>query len=62
MPKAVTVVILEAFYKLEFGGESPLTMRARCGCIRYFPDPLGIVPAKQVDKLEFTQLCFLSLK
>ena len=41
--------------QLEFGGESPLTIRARCGCIRYFPDPLGIVPAKQVDKLEFNE-------
>ena len=38
---------------LEFGDESPLTIRARCGAFRYFPDPLGIVPAEQLDKLEF---------
>ena len=31
--------------KLGFGGESPLTMRARCSAFRYFPDPLGIVTA-----------------
>ena len=39
--------------KLEFGGESPLTMRARCSGFRYCPNPLGIVTAKQLDKLEF---------
>ena len=39
--------------ELEFGGESPLTMRARCSVFRYCPDPLGIVPAEQFDKLEF---------
>ena len=39
--------------KLEFGGESPLTMRARCGTFRDCPDPLGIVTAKQLNKLEF---------
>ena len=39
--------------KLEFGGESPLTMRARCSVFRYCPSPLGIVTAKQLDKLEF---------
>ena len=41
--------------KLEFGGESPLTIRAWCSVFRYFPDPLGIVTAEQLDKLEFTQ-------
>ena len=40
------------FVKLEFGGQWPLTMRARCGAFRYCPDPLGIVTAKQLDKLE----------
>ena len=40
--------------KLEFGGESPLTMRAWCGAFRYCPNPLGIVTAKQLDKLEFS--------
>ena len=45
--------ILNQFDKLEFGGESPLTMRARCSTIRYCPDPLGIVPAEALDKLEF---------
>ena len=39
--------------KLEFDGESPLTTRARCRAFRYCPDPLGIVPAEQLDKLEF---------
>ena len=39
--------------KLEFGGESPLTMRAQCSAFRYCPDPLGIVPAEVLDKLEF---------
>ena len=39
--------------KLEFGGESPLTMRARCGAYRHCPDPLGIVTAEQLDNLEF---------
>ena len=39
--------------KLELGGESPQTMRARCSAFRYCPDPLGIVPAEQLEKLEF---------
>ena len=39
--------------KLEFGGQWPLTMRARCYAFRYCPDPLGIVTAEQLDKLEF---------
>ena len=47
--------------KLEFGGQWPLTMRARCSAFRYCPDPLGIVTAKQLDKLEFVKL-FLSEK
>ena len=38
--------------KLEFGGESPRTMRAQCSAFRYCPDPLGIVTAKQFVKLE----------
>ena len=41
--------------KLEFGGESPLTMRARCGAFRYCPDPLGIVSAEVLDKLGFSE-------
>ena len=49
-------VIEEQLDKLEFGGESPRTSRARCGGIRYCPDPLGIVTAKQFDKLEFISL------
>ena len=40
------------FDKLEFGGESPLTIRARCSALRYYPNPRGIVTAKQLDKLE----------
>ena len=43
----------DPFDKLEFGGESPRTMRAQCGTIRCCPDPLGIVTAKQFVKLEF---------
>ena len=43
------------FDKLEFGGESPRTMRARLVYIRYCPDPLGIVTAEQLDKLEFDE-------
>ena len=39
--------------KLEFGGESPRTMRAQCSDFRYCPDPLGIVTAEQFDILEF---------
>jgi hypothetical protein len=39
--------------KLEFGGELPLTMRARCSGFRYCPNPLGIVTAEELDKLEF---------
>ena len=49
---------MDQFIKLEFGGESPLTMRARYNAFRYCPDPLGIVTAKQLDKLEFVK-CFL---
>ena len=41
------------FDKLEFGGESPRTMRARCSAFRNCPNPLGIVTAEQFDKLEF---------
>ena len=43
------------FGKLEFGGESPLTMRAQCSTYRHCPNPLGIVPAEQFDKLEFVE-------
>ena len=34
----------------------PQAMRARCGGFRYCPDPLGIVTAEQLDKLEFDKL------
>ena len=47
------LVPVNQFDKLEFCGESPLTMRARCSAFRYFPNPLGIGTAKQFDKLEF---------
>ena len=40
-------------FKLEFGDESPLTMRARCSAFRYCPNPLGIDTAEQLGKLEF---------
>ena len=42
--------------KLEFDGQWPLTMRARCCAFRYCPDPLGIVTAEQLGKLEFGNL------
>ena len=42
--------------KLEFGGQCPLTIRARCSAFRYCPDPLGIVTTEQLDKLEFVIL------
>ena len=32
-------------------GAPPQTMRARCSTRRYFPDPLGIVPADINDRL-----------
>ena len=50
------------FEKLEFGGESPLTIRAWCSAFRYYPSPLGIVTAEQLDKLEFYQSCTESQK
>ena len=34
----------------------PQAIRAWCSAFRYFPDPLGIVPAEQFDKLEFGEL------
>ena len=43
------------FDKLEFGGESPLTMRAWCSAFRYCPDPLGIDTVEVLDKLEFVK-------
>ena len=45
------------FSKLEFGGQWPLTMRARYSAFRYCPNPLDVVTAKQLDKLEFGELC-----
>ena len=50
---ASTMLIVRPLDKLEFGGESPLTIRAWCSAFRYFPNPLGIVPVEQFDKLEF---------
>ena len=41
------------FDKLEFAGMPRRAMRARCSVFRYCPDPLGIVTAEQLDKLEF---------
>ena len=51
---AVISCRVNQFDILEFGGESPLTMRARLVSNRYCPNPLGIGTAKQLDKLEFT--------
>ena len=44
--------------QIGFSGESPLTMRARCSGFRYCPDPLGIVTAKQLDKLDLLVYLF----
>ena len=38
--------------KLEFGGGSPLTIRAWCSAFRYCPDPLGNVFAEVLGKLK----------
>ena len=46
---------------LEFGGQWPLTIRARCRAFRYCPNPLGIVTAEQFDKLEFVELVQLPI-
>ena len=35
----------------------PQAMRARCSAFLYCPDPLGIVLAEQLDKLEFDEEC-----
>ena len=56
----MAVILFELLDKLEFGGESPLTIRAWCSTFRYCPDPLGIVTAEQFDKLELAY--FLSGK
>ena len=53
-PDPLGIVAAQQLDKLEFGGQWPLTMRARCSAFPYCPDPLGIVTAKQLDKLEFT--------
>ena len=37
-------------------GMPPQAMRARCSGFRYCPDPLGVVPAEVLDKLEFVKL------
>ena len=37
-------------------GMPPRVIRARCGAFRYCPDPLGIVTAEQLDKLELVFL------
>ena len=46
---------------LEFGGQWPLTMRARCRAFRYCPDPLGIVTAEVLVKLELVFCYFLGI-
>ena len=33
----------------------PQAIRVRCSGFRYCPDPLGIVPAEQLDKLEYVE-------
>ena len=55
-------MFLHPFDKLEFGGESPLTMRAGCYAFRYCPDPLDIVTAEVFDKLGFVNLILFDSK
>ena len=50
------ILLFKQLDQLEFGGESPLTMRTRCSAFRYCPNPLGIVTAEQLGKLEFIVL------
>ena len=57
-----TVLIAYLLDILKFCGQWPLTMRAWCSAFRYCPDPLGIVTAKQLDKLEFIQFLLLHLQ
>ena len=38
-------------------GMPPRAMRAGYTAFCHFPDPLGIVPAEVLDKLEFVSLC-----
>ena len=47
---------LQLYDKLEFGGQRPQAMRARCSDFRYCPYPLGIVTAEELGKLEFVVL------
>jgi len=43
------------------GGMLPLSVRAQCICCRYFPDPLGIVPAGQISVYRQLQSCRLTI-
>ena len=43
------ILMFKQLDKLEFGGESTLTLRAGCYAFRYCPNPLGIVTAEQLD-------------
>ena len=47
------MIVYKPLNKLEFSGQWPLTIRARLVCIRYCSNPLGIVTADPLDKLEF---------
>ena len=51
--KMFLIVTEEAVVKGHFasGGESPLTIRDRCGGNRHFPDPLGNVTAASIFSL-----------
>ena len=43
-------------------GMPPQAIRAWCSAFRYCPDPLGIVPAEVLDKLEFVELKYTADK
>ena len=43
-------------------GVPPLSMRAWCSAFRYCPDPLGIVTAEVLDKLELGRVPPLSMR
>jgi hypothetical protein len=55
-PNGTRKCALKRFDKLEFAGMPPQAIRAWCRGFRYCPSPLGIVPAEQLDKLEFIEL------
>ena len=52
--RMVWAVRISLFVKFQFIAQCAVTMRARCGWFRYFPDPLGNVAAAR--KFQFIAL------